>query len=99
VPRARRHRTRPQTSEFEISAVARLRRRDPPDFAALDLTDQQLALALKVSAGLVVNPGYQFGSRGRQHFRICFAQEEAEWEDALQRMGEVIAGFPVSAAP
>lgn len=79
--------------------MARLRRRDPPDFAALDLTDQQLALALKVSAGLVVNPGYQFGSRGRQHFRICFAQEEAEWEDALQRMGEVIAGFPVSAAP
>jgi bifunctional pyridoxal-dependent enzyme with beta-cystathionase and maltose regulon repressor activities len=42
--------------------------------------------ALKTPAGLVVNPGYQFGPRGVGHFRICFAQDEAAWADALKRI-------------
>lgn len=50
------------------------------------IPDQQLALALKTRAGLVVNPGYQFGPRGPGHFRICFAQDEAAWASALDRI-------------
>lgn len=65
-----------------------------PSFEGLDASDQEIALALKTRAGLVVNPGYQFGARGRHHFRICFAQDEAEWERALQLMGDVLATFP-----
>jgi aspartate/methionine/tyrosine aminotransferase len=49
-------------------------------------TEQEVALALKQEAGLVVNPGYQFGACWRGHFRICFAQEEPAWEAALDRM-------------
>jgi len=64
-----------------------------PSFAGLDASDQQVALALKTTAGLVINPGYQFGSRGRWHFRLCFAQEEATWDRALQRMADVLGGF------
>lgn len=52
----------------------------------LDVNDQQIALALKVKAGILVNPGYQFGPRGLQHFRICFAQDEKEWVEVLDRL-------------
>jgi aspartate/methionine/tyrosine aminotransferase len=51
-----------------------------------EVADHELALALKTRAGLVVNPGYQFGPRGVGHFRICFAQDEAAWADALKRI-------------
>ncbi|WP_205042097.1 pyridoxal phosphate-dependent aminotransferase [Rhodoligotrophos defluvii] len=54
------------------------------------LPDQKLALALKTQAGLVVNPGYQFGPRGEGHFRICFAQDEKAWEGALERIVETV---------
>lgn len=64
-----------------------------PGFAAANATDQEVALALKTKAGLIVNPGYQFGDRGLQHFRICFAQDENAWDAALTRMGEVLGGF------
>jgi aspartate/methionine/tyrosine aminotransferase len=67
-----------------------------PSFAGLRATDQEVALALKRDAGLVVNPGYQFGAGGDQHFRICFAQEELVWETALERMASVLAGFPAA---
>lgn len=55
-----------------------------------DLPDQQVALALKGRAGLVVNPGYQFGPRGVGHIRICFAQAEDAWEKALERIVETL---------
>lgn len=55
------------------------------------IPEQKLALALKTQAGLVVNPGYQFGPRGENHFRICFAQDEQAWEDALDRIVETVA--------
>jgi aspartate/methionine/tyrosine aminotransferase len=57
---------------------------------AVDIPDQELALALKTKAGLVVNPGYQFGPRGVGHFRICFAQEETAWASALDRIVETV---------
>ena len=68
-----------------------------PSFAGLRATDQEVALALKRDAGIVVNPGYQFGAGGDRHFRICFAQEELVWDTALKRMAAVLAGFPAAA--
>jgi aspartate/methionine/tyrosine aminotransferase len=65
-----------------------------PDFSSLVATDQEVAIAMKSKAGLIVNPGYQFGARGRYHFRLCFAQDEKVWVCALQRMGDVLAEFP-----
>lgn len=56
----------------------------------IDASDQEIALALKKSAGVVVNPGYQFGPRGIGHMRLCFAQEQQVWEEALQRIIDVL---------
>jgi aspartate/methionine/tyrosine aminotransferase len=53
--------------------------------------DQQLARALKRRAGIVINPGYQFGSRGLGHFRICIAQSPAALELCLKSMIKVLA--------
>lgn len=58
-------------------------------------SDQDIALALKSRAGLVVNPGYQFGALGAHHFRICVAQDETAWKDALERMASVLSEFPL----
>jgi aspartate/methionine/tyrosine aminotransferase/AcrR family transcriptional regulator len=63
-----------------------------PDVGALGLPDQEVAMRLKEKAGLIVNPGYQFGASGAGHFRLCFAQDEVAWERALDRMAEVIGG-------
>jgi aspartate/methionine/tyrosine aminotransferase len=57
-----------------------------PDATAVGADMQAVALALKSEAGLLVNPGYQFGPRGANHFRICFAQEERAWDGAMERM-------------
>ena len=53
---------------------------------ALNLDDQEVARALLTSAGGLINPGYQFGARGTGHFRLCFAQDDAVWDDVLTRM-------------
>ncbi|HEX4211820.1 MAG TPA: aminotransferase class I/II-fold pyridoxal phosphate-dependent enzyme [Candidatus Dormibacteraeota bacterium] len=57
-----------------------------PDVSLVGATDQEVALALKREAGMLINPGYQFGRRGTGHFRLCFAQTETAWEPALERM-------------
>lgn len=57
------------------------------------IPDQTLALALKTQAGLVVNPGYQFGPRGLGHFRVCFAQDEAAWRSALDRIVSTVSAL------
>jgi aspartate/methionine/tyrosine aminotransferase len=62
-----------------------------PDVRALGRGDQQVALRLK-EAGLLVNPGYQFGAAGAGHFRICFAQDETAWTEALPRLAAALAG-------
>jgi aspartate/methionine/tyrosine aminotransferase len=59
----------------------------------INASDQEIALALKSRAGLFVNPGYQFGAIGANHFRICFAQDESAWKNALERMQTVLASF------
>jgi aspartate/methionine/tyrosine aminotransferase len=61
-----------------------------PDVGALGRGDQEVALRLK-EAGLLVNPGYQFGAAGAGHFRICFAQDEAAWTEALPRLAAALA--------
>ncbi|TQC44327.1 aminotransferase class I/II-fold pyridoxal phosphate-dependent enzyme [Rhodococcus sp. WS4] len=55
--------------------------------------DQELALALKKQASIVVNPGYQSGPRGLGHMRLCFAQDEAAWDAALDRIIDVVRSF------
>lgn len=59
----------------------------------VDATDQEIALALKKDAGVVVNPGYQFGPAGVGHVRLCIAQDEQEWSAALDRMIDVLRGM------
>jgi aspartate/methionine/tyrosine aminotransferase len=57
-----------------------------PDASAIGCDAQTIAKALKSQAGLLVNPGYQFGPAGEGHFRICFAQAEDVWGAAMDRM-------------
>ncbi|MBC3191090.1 aminotransferase class I/II-fold pyridoxal phosphate-dependent enzyme [Pseudonocardia sp. C8] len=59
----------------------------------VDATDQELALALKSRAGVVVNPGYQSGPGGVGHMRLCFAQDEQVWDRALDRIIDVVTSF------
>ncbi|MFE3826943.1 pyridoxal phosphate-dependent aminotransferase [Streptomyces sp. NPDC059092] len=56
-------------------------------------SDQAVALALKEHAGVVVNPGYQFGLAGTGRMRLCFAQEETVWDAALDRVIEVVGSL------
>lgn len=61
-----------------------------PDVSALGLTDVQVARSLQRGAGVVVSPGYQFGPSGIGHFRTCYARDEIEWEQALERMVDAL---------
>ncbi|WP_411139831.1 hypothetical protein [Streptomyces sp. x-80] len=56
-----------------------------PDVSALGLPDEEVAARLVRDAHLLINPGYQFGPAGRGHFRICYARDERQWADALER--------------
>lgn len=57
-----------------------------PDVSSLGLTDVEVARVLQAEAGVVVSPGYQFGPAGIGHFRTCYARDEGQWAQALQRM-------------
>lgn len=57
------------------------------------VSDQELAIAIKERAGVIVNPGYQFGAEGASHMRLCIAQDETEWRDALERLIAVTESF------
>ena len=48
------------------------------------------ASRLQQDAKVIVSPGYQFGPAGVGHFRVCFARDEAQWEEALGRMVMVL---------
>jgi AcrR family transcriptional regulator len=41
-------------------------------------------------AQVIVSPGHQFGPAGVGHFRVCFARDEAQWEEAVGRMVTVL---------
>lgn len=62
-----------------------------PSLPEAKVPDQEVARRLVIDAGVIVNPGYQFGPAGGGGFRICFAQEETVWASALGRIVEVLA--------
>jgi aspartate/methionine/tyrosine aminotransferase len=62
-----------------------------PDVSGLGLTSFDAA-RLIYDAGVVVSPGYQFGPSGRTRFRMCFAQDEARLDAALDRITAALAG-------
>jgi aspartate/methionine/tyrosine aminotransferase len=64
-----------------------------PDFSALGLPDQGVAARLQQDAKVIVSPGYQFGPAGVGHFRVCFARDEAQWSEALDRMVDVLTAL------
>jgi aspartate/methionine/tyrosine aminotransferase len=68
-----------------------------PDVGALGQSDSVIASALLREAGVLVSPGYQFGTKGRNHFRICYARDEQEWAPALDRVVAVLDRFAQSA--
>ena len=62
-----------------------------PDVAGLGLTSLD-AVRLIYEAGVVVSPGYQFGPSGKTRFRMCFAQDEARLDAALDRITAALTG-------
>ncbi len=61
-----------------------------PDVSGLGLTSLDAA-RLIYNAGVVVSPGYQFGPSGKTRFRMCFAQDEARLDAALDRITAALA--------
>lgn len=55
------------------------------------MSAREASLLLKREAGLVVNPGYQFGQSGERSLRLCFAQDEARWSEGLDTMISVLS--------
>jgi aspartate/methionine/tyrosine aminotransferase len=64
-----------------------------PDVSALGLAAPVVAEALLCDAGVLVSPGYQFGPASGGHFRVCYARDETEWTQALDRMVDVLDGL------
>lgn len=58
-----------------------------------EVDDHVLALAFK-EAGVLINPGYQFGPAGRSRFRVNFSQDERVLDRAFERMAEVLGSPP-----
>lgn len=50
------------------------------------LHGQRVARKLLDDAHLIINPGYQFGRRAVNSFRLCFAQDEDVLEQSLKRL-------------
>jgi aspartate/methionine/tyrosine aminotransferase len=62
-----------------------------PRLIGVEASDQEVALHLQREAGVIINPGYQSGERGADHFRVCFAQDEKIMSNALDRIIESLA--------
>lgn len=80
--------------KIENSSVARVRQACGTAYLFPEIltgaSAQQVSMALRERAGIVVNPGYQFGPSGLNHVRLCFAQEESRWDAALDSFLEVV---------
>lgn len=63
------------------------------DVRALGASDVEVARVLQTEAGVVVSPGYQFGPSGIGHFRVCYARDEVEWAQALDRMVDALTAL------
>lgn len=64
-----------------------------PDVGALGMSAYDVAERLLVDAGVLVSPGYQFGPDCNDHFRVCYARDEQEWDAALDRVVGVLDGL------
>jgi len=64
-----------------------------PRVVGVDASDQEVVLCLQDKAGVIVNPGYQSGPRGAGHFRVCFAQDLAQYERVLDRICEALGSM------
>jgi aspartate/methionine/tyrosine aminotransferase len=98
----------PQFTALREMTIARLRRLpwlrlEPqagtayvwPDVSALGMSDAEVAQALMKDAAVLVSPGYQFGTQGDGHFRLCYARDENEWSAALDRIVGVLDALAV----
>lgn len=66
-----------------------------PDVSALQMSDLEIAQTLMQEAAVLVSPGYQFGTQGDGHFRMCYARNESEWMAALGRIVAVLDNLAV----
>ncbi|MCK4508761.1 MAG: aminotransferase class I/II-fold pyridoxal phosphate-dependent enzyme [Desulfuromonadales bacterium] len=66
-----------------------------PNVSALKMGDAEIAQALLKEASVLISPGYQFGTQGEGHFRLCYARDENEWSAALDRMVGVLNALAV----
>lgn len=55
-----------------------------------DVSDQVIAARMKTEANIIINPGYQSGPGGLGHFRVCFAQREEVWDQAVEDIINVV---------
>lgn len=70
-----------------------------PDVSELGLSGLEAARILQREAGVVVSPGYQFGPSGMNRFRICYAREERQWSQALERVTAALRGASARPRP
>jgi len=68
-----------------------------PDVSALQQSDTVISGALMREGAMLVSPGYQFGPSGAGHFRVCYARDEVEWAQALERIVCVLNRFALAA--
>lgn len=61
-----------------------------PDVSATGKSDLEIGKALMRNAGALISPGYQFGPTANGRIRICYARDEASWDDALTRIVDVL---------
>lgn len=59
----------------------------------LDIDDEEFCKRLLWKTGVVVPPGYGFGTYGRQHFRIVFLPPEDILNEALDRIEKFVANI------
>ena len=64
-----------------------------PRFKDNGLNDYQVAEAIVEQAGLLVYPGLAFGPSGAGGFRLCFAQNENDLPDILDRVTSTLASL------
>jgi aspartate aminotransferase len=68
-----------------------------PNVAGTGLTGAELADRLLEEAGVSVLAGTAFGSTGRDHVRVSYANSRGNISEALERIASVVSGLPAPA--
>ncbi|MGH7238576.1 MAG: pyridoxal phosphate-dependent aminotransferase, partial [Candidatus Saccharimonadales bacterium] len=66
------------------------------DVSALGLPGPKVAEAILTEASVLVSPGYQFGPNNEGCFRVCYARDESQWQQALEKMTFVLDKLAVA---